>query len=167
MKHNILIAKTLKDITTSINNMTPIISKNELKEILKDVLPNDVLHIIASYHQHPIIEYIGKDKLIETFQTLSIVPTMVFNQPYWTIKRPSKKYSETNYCEYLRERKWNVNWVSRNCLSAHYSIRNVFYPIDTRDYKCDIMRHALKCEVKLKKSWTKSKMIAEYYKQQD
>ena len=148
--------------------MTPIISKNELREILKDVLPNDVLHIVSSYHQHPIVEYIGKDKLIERFETLSIIPTLLpcERQPNWIIKRPSKKYSEMKYCDYKMERKWNVNWVGK-CLSTDYRIRKLFYPIDTRDLKSDIMRHALRCEVKLKKSWTKSKMIAEYYKQQD
>lgn len=148
--------------------MTPSISKNELKEILESVLPNDVLHIVASYHQHPIIEYIGKDKLIERFETLSLIPTLLpcEPQPYWIIKRPSKKYNKTKYCDYNMERKWNVNWVGK-LLSSHYRIRYTFYPIDTRDLKQDIMRHALRCEVKLKKSWTKSKMIEEFYKQTD
>ena len=80
------------------------------------------------------------------------------------LNKPSKKFSEMFYLDYDREREWNVNLMSIIWLSAHYRIRKVFYPIDTRHLKEDIMRIALRFEVKLKKSWTKSKMIEEFYK---
>jgi|TARA_R110000803_G_scaffold60768_3_gene120216 hypothetical protein len=142
------------------------ISRNEIADIFQGVVPKYVAMNIASYHRHPIDEFIGVDKLIERFERLSIIPIIIpcANQPAMILNKPSKKFSEMFYLDYDREREWNVNLMSIIWLSAHYRIRKVFYPIDTRHLKEDIMRIALRFEVKLKKSWTKSKMIEEFYK---
>ncbi len=56
------------------------VSKTELKEILKNKLPNDVLCYLIEYHAHPIIEYIGLDNLKKQYDNLSIAP----HHLYWS-----------------------------------------------------------------------------------
>jgi len=144
--------------------MNPIVSRNELIDIFKDVLPNDILSVLVSYHQHPIVEFIGVDKLIKKFKQLSIIPTILFNERLLMSTRPSITHNDIAFPEFNYKRRVNV-WYTSMRLSSDYRLSKVYYPVNSIDLKCDIMRHGLMCEIIIKKSWTKTKMLEEFYRQ--
>jgi hypothetical protein len=138
------------------------VSKTELKEILKNKLPTDVLCYLIEYHAHPIIEYIGLDNLKKQYDNLSIAPRYV----YWSKCRNDKSTLKRSYeklCYYYAQRRDNVNW-SNYLMTADYTIDTIFYPFNSHTLKDEILSYAKRNGIQLKKSWTKRKMLDEFYK---
>jgi len=140
------------------------VSKTELKEILKNKLPTDVLCYLVEYHAHPIIEYIGLDNLIKQYDNLSIAP--LYSRKYQSHPRRSKSSSKINFeksCYYYTSRRHNINWTNY-IMTADYTLDTIFFPFNLHTRKDEIFNYAKRNGIQLRKYWTKSKMITEYYK---
>jgi len=139
------------------------VSKTEIIDILKTKLPNDVLCHIVSYHAHPIIEYIGLDTLRNKYDNLKITPNIVYFTNHRGVRRGI--YNRILFQkDYDGGRISNILYMN-NLLSSNYTLNTIFYPLNTRDTKNQIYNFATNNGIKLIKSWTKRKMLKEYYKQ--
>jgi hypothetical protein len=143
--------------------------RDELVDILNKFLPNDMANIIASYHPHPIVERIGKDNLLSQYNRLSVVPTYgrrntadpsigkgsFIRHPF---NRTEDENTIYNLCRSRSQR--DMNYI----LSAECNLHRVFHPLNITHSKIYILEYANSVHIKLYKSWTKGKMLYEFYK---
>ena len=140
------------------------ISKTDLKNILESVLPNDVIHKVASYHAHPIIEYIGLDEIKKQYDNLSVYRYFQKHQ------KAKRKVQYDSLIKYYFDRDWTIRGMNDKLYFCYpptldFKIRKIFYPLDKTTLKKDILSYAEQHHICLKKSWTKTKMLEEVYKQ--
>ena len=144
------------------------ISKTDLKNILKNVLPNDVIHKVASYHAHPIIEYIGLDEIKKQYDNLSVYRYFQKHQ------KAKRKVQYDSLAKYHFDRDWTIRGMNdENSFhnqfgyppTLDFKIRKIFYPLNKTTLKKDILSYAEQNHICLKKSWSKTKMLEEVYKQ--
>jgi len=181
-------------VDAEIRKFKTIISRNEVIEILDVLVPNEVAIHIASYHPHPIQERIGKDKLVFQYNNLCLVRgyrTCRRHENLDVGKGQSKTefidarllgntidvYQEQPQGEtetlkqfatrmYYRHRDMSVEYTNRR-LNTGWRLHRT-YPFNketTHLTKYDIKEHAeyMSC-IELSMSWTKKKMIEEFYK---
>ena len=143
--------------------------RDELVDILNKFLPNDMANIIASYHPHPIVERIGKDNLLSQYNRLSVVPTYGRrNTSDPSIKKNSflrppftwREGENTTYNLWRSTSQRVMNYI----LSAECNLHRVFHPLNHTHSKIYILEYANIVHIKLYKSWTKGKMLYEFYK---
>ena len=143
--------------------------RDELVDILNKFLPNDMANIIASYHPHPIVERIGKDNLLSQYNRLSVVPNYGRrNTADPCIKKNSfhrnpfsgHENEFTTYNAFRSRSQRDMNYI----LSAEYNLHRVFHPLNITHSKIYILEYASSVHIKLCKSWTKGKMLYEFYK---
>ncbi len=171
-------------VDAEIRKFKTIISRNEIIEILDVLVPNEVAIHIASYHPHPIQERIGKNKLVFQYNNLSLVKSVyeegqsktqfinarllgntidVYREQPQGQTETLKQFATRMY---YRHRDMSVEYT--NCrLSTDWRLHHT-YPFNketTHLTKYDIKEHAeyMSC-IELSMSWTKKKMIEEFYK---
>jgi len=137
--------------------------KDEVIDIFKYVLNNDVAKHIASYMAHPIHEYIGRDRL--GAQKCSGLRLTWHNFGY---KSVNDFIDYLGYLEYKKMRNLNIMIMNNvgHCkgLGRPYLPVKMCWLVGKHTLKKDIMEVLKKNEIKVYKSWTKQKMIKHYYK---
>jgi len=131
-----------------------IISRDDIKEILKKELNKDVVEKIASFIAHPIHEYIGVRYIY--YKGDSDLNLRVCG---WTARDFIIKHG---YNKYKEERKRGV--LMMNNLHGFRGFANPYLPVTMDNLKNEIILEGFKNGVKIYKSWTKKKMIQHYYK---
>jgi len=164
-----------------------IISRNDYMEILyARGLTDDIVNYMASFHPHPIDEFIGKDALVFQYYNLKFVAKHPYSSHHerFTKERFYKLYRrDTNAYDYqIRERyndvrqgridyinrklstEWRLHRVYPFAYKRMLSLRGVRLEPEFNMTKEDIVEYADACGIKLYISWTKDKMIKEFYK---
>ena len=131
-----------------------IISRDDVIDIFKKVLNNDVVKHISSYISHPIHEYIGE--------------LMLYN-PLLNLTWSSSGYKLANdyiknfgYSAYEKMRRRNIMII--NNVGNFAGLARPYLPVNNSDLKNDIMEVLKQNGLKVYKSWTKQKMVNHYYK---
>ena len=143
--------------------------RDELVDILNKFLPNDMANIIASYHPHPIVERIGKDNLLAQYNRLSVVPNhgrrntadpSIGKSSFLRSPFTWREGENTTYNLWRSTSQRVMNYI----LSAECNLHRVFHPLNHTHSKIYILEYAKSVHIKLCKSWTKGKMLYEFYK---
>jgi len=164
-----------------------IISRNDYMEILyARGVPEDIVNYMASFHPHPIDEFIGKDALVFQYYNLKFVAKHPYasHQERFTKERFYKLYRREYYDydyqikeRYNDARRGQIDYINRKLSTRwrlHYvypfAYKRIWSPWGVRLVpefnmtKEDIVEYADACGIKLYMSWTKDKMIKEFYK---
>ena len=161
-----------------------IISRNDYMEILyARGVPEDIVNYMASFHPHPIDEFIGKDELVFQYYNLKFEakhPYSLEGNERFTKERFYKLYrvdgEERVRENYNDARRGRIDYINRQ-LSTRWRLHRVYpfpytgiYSLGSLELKFnmtkqDIYEYAKDvCGMKLSMSWTKDKMIKEFYK---
>jgi len=138
-----------------------IISRDDVIDIFKEVLNNDVAKNISLFIAHPIHEYIGcawlhfqnNDRLRVTWSDFA------FLKPRISVYAFIEKYG---YNKYMQMRMQDI--MIMNSVEPYKGIGRPYLPVNMRSRKIDISGEASQNGIKTSMSWTKKKMINHYYK---
>ena len=138
------------------------ISRDDIIDIFKEVLNNDVAKNVASFIAHPIHEYI--ETLCLNYQhdcglSLTMGTDTWANGSY---KLPDDFINKFGYEEYDRMRMYNIKLMNNE--GKYKGLARPYLPVNKYNLKDDIMEVLKQNGLKVYKSWTKQKMINHYYK---
>ena len=137
--------------------------KDDVIDIFKYVLNNDVAKHIASYIAHPIHEYIGAIRLLlHNDEGLNLIRNVNARHPQAYQNSASYCIERYGYMGYKKQRIIDIKIM--NGYFPYKGFAQPYIPINMRNLKCEIMVWIGKHGVKVYKSWTKQKMIKHYYK---
>tara|TARA_R110002153_G_scaffold9888_2_gene39999 strand:+ start:89 stop:598 length:510 start_codon:yes stop_codon:yes gene_type:complete len=137
------------------------ISRDDIIDIFKEVLNNDVAKNVASYIAHPIHEYI--ETLCLNYQHdcgLSLTWTDTLGMGSY--KLSDDYINKFGYEEYDNMRMYNIKIMNNEGKFKGYA--RPYLPVNNYDLKKDIMEVLKQNGIKTSMSWTKKKMINHYYK---
>ena len=131
-----------------------IISRDDVIDIFKKVLNDDVAKHISSYIAHPIHEFIGELMLYNPLLNLT-----------WSssgYKLANDFIKQFGYSAYEKMRRRNIMII--NNVGNFSGLGRPYLPVNMESRKIDISGEASQNGIKTSMSWTKKKMIQNYYK---